>query len=254
VKSPMPEDSSDSLHQPHRRLRRPQSPRSLLLALLCLLGIGGAWIGIGYLAIAYRRAMVPADAFLFSGSRLGNILAFVAPGFPSMVIGLIVGNTLVWCIPPARAALGGESSGAKGVRFRSTQFGLLKFAAAVSAIALPICFLGANNFWALTPERIDNRPLISSAANHYSWADVREIQTGCSKGKSTTYNFVVTLTDKTRIDLMEEKHQEFLAAYPQIQLALKGKNYTFSTWGLVGSCVASAPRRWLEILARRPTE
>jgi hypothetical protein len=158
-----PEDSSDSLHQPHRRLRRPQSPWSLLLALLCLLGIGGAWIGIG-------------------------------------------------------------------------------------------CFLGANNFWALTPERIDYRPLISSAAEHYAWADVREIQTGCSKGKSTTYNFVVTLTDKTRIDLMEEKHQEFLAAYPQIQLALRGKNYTFSTWGLVGNCVASAPRRWLEILARRPTE
>ena len=248
------EDNSDSALQAHRKKRRPQTAWSLLLALLCGVGIAGAWTGIAFLVIEYRRAMAPADAFLFSGTRLGNILAFVAPGFPSMVIGLLAANLLVWSISPARAALGGDAPGARRHGFRSSQLVLAKFGAVVSAVALPLCVLGANNFWALAPDRIDYRPMLSVTARHYSWSSVTGIETGCSTGKSTSYHFAVILNDKTHMDLMEEAPSEFVAAYPRIQLALRGNNYGFNTSGLVGSCVARAPRRWLEILTRRPTE
>jgi hypothetical protein len=129
-----------------------------------------------------------------------------------------------------------------------------KFGAVLSVIFLPLNFFGANNFWALSPKRIDYRSMLSATTRRYKWSDVREIETGCYTGKSTTYNFVLTMTDGTHIDLMEESPYDFSVAYPQVQSALRGQSYLLSTPGLVGSCVARASRRWLAILAKRPTE
>ena len=142
----------------------------------------------------------------------------------------------------------------RGAGFQSSQLALAKFAAIAMAVALPLCFLGVNNFWALTPGRIDYRPVFSVATQHYEWSNVEEIETGCSAGKSISYHFVLMLNDKTSIDLMQESPQEFSAAYPQIQSALKGNRYRFSRSGLVGRCVNSAPQSWLELLSKRPTE
>jgi hypothetical protein len=122
------------------------------------------------------------------------------------------------------------------------------------AVALPLCFLGVNNFWALTPDRIDYRPVLSATTQHHEWSNVEEIETGCSTGKSISYHFVLKLNDKTRIDLMEESPREFSVAYPQIQSALKGNSYRFSSSGLAESCVTSAPQRLFELLSKRPTE
>jgi hypothetical protein len=230
---------------------RARSPWNLLLLPFYVLGIGGIWVGIVWGVEQYRTLLCPADAFLFNGTRLGNIFFFVAPGFPSLAAGLIVGNFLWWRVPPARAAIEREPSGGA---FRASQLGLAKFGAVLAGIALPLCFMGATNVWALTPDRIEYRPMLSVAARNYSWSSVAAIETGCFSGKSTSYNFVVTLDDKTRIDLMEESPRKFTEAFPQIQAALHGKTYRFSSNGLVGRCVASMPRRWLEILSKPPTD
>jgi len=124
----------------------------------------------------------------------------------------------------------------------------------ILAVALPLCFLEVNNFWALPRDRIDYRPAFSATTEHHEWSSVEEIETGCSTGKSISHHFVLKLNDKTRIDLMEEWPGEFSDAYPQIQSALKGNNYRFSSAGLVGTCVTSAPHRLFELLSKRPTE
>ncbi|HLZ52552.1 MAG TPA: hypothetical protein VKP61_17510 [Candidatus Acidoferrum sp.] len=230
---------------------RARSPWNLLLIPLCVLSIVGVWVGIVWGVEHYRTHLCPPDAFLFNGTRLGNIFFFVAPGFPSLAAGLIVGNLLLWCVPAARATIEREPSGGA---FRASQFGLAKLGAVLAGIALPLCFMGASNVWALTPDRIEYRPMLSVAARNYSWSSVATIETGCFSGKSTSYDFVVTLDDKTRINLMEESPRKFTEAFPQIQAALRGKNYRFSSDGLVGRCVASMPRRWLEILSKPPTD
>jgi hypothetical protein len=86
----------------HHRPRVKQTPWGLLLPLLYFLGTGAAWIGIAHLLLEYRRLLVPLDAFLFSGTRIGHILTYVAPAFPSLAIGILTASLLIGCIPPAR--------------------------------------------------------------------------------------------------------------------------------------------------------
>lgn len=199
----------------------------------------------------YRGSLFPPDAFLANGTRIGNILMFVVPFFPSVAIGLITGNFVVWSISPARRAFRREAEGVKGERFRSAQLGLVKAGTVLAAIGLPLCLLGANNTWALTPNGIDYRPMLSTAARHYAWSSVERIETGCSPTKNgIDYHFVVTLNDKTHIDLMEESRDEFLAAYPRIQSALSGHGHKFDDWVLGLSC---RPRPALQrVLSQRP--
>jgi len=249
-----PEEDSGHPNRAHGRPRAPQSPWSLLSAVFCLIGVAGTWIGIAYPFHAYRNSLFPADAFLSSGTRVGNILMYVAPLFPSIAIGFLVGNFLFWCVPPARATLKRGTARPDG-GFRATQLGLAKFGAIISLICLPLCLLGANNFWSVTPDRIDYRSMLSETTRHYEWSSVEKIDTACHTGnRDTTYDFVLRLNAGPHIDLMEESPYEFESAYPQIQSALRRSNYAFSSWGMVGTCVANAPRRWREMLLRRPTD
>jgi hypothetical protein len=73
-------------------------------------GVAASWISIALLFREYRASLVPADAFLSSGTRFGNSLMYVSPAFPSIAVGLIAANLLIWCIPPARRALENETS------------------------------------------------------------------------------------------------------------------------------------------------
>ena len=174
------DNNSGYLNLARQRARRRKSPWNLLLIPFCLMGIAGTWIGIAYLLQEYRRFLVPYDAFLFSGTRIGNIFMFVAPLFPSLAIGLIVGNFLVWCVPPARTALDREATGVRGADLRSSQLALAKLGILAAVITLPLCLLGANNFWELTPNRIDYRPMFLVTTQHYEWSSVKKIETGCS--------------------------------------------------------------------------
>jgi len=246
-------DKSGYVDQARQRARQKKSAWNLLAVPFCILGVGGAWIGIAFFFETYRRHLFPSDCFLASGTRLGNVLMFVAPLFPSLPIGMIVGNFLLWLIPPAKAALEREVLASRSPSFRSTQVALAKFGAVLAAVALPLCLLGANSLWAIAPSRLDYRPMFASVTRQYDWSDVARIEAGCSSGKSVTYNFVVVLTDQTKIDLMEESPRDFAAVYPRVQAALRGRAYGFSNRNFVGSCAGYAPQRWREILSHRPT-
>jgi hypothetical protein len=225
----------------------------LFVAFFCLIGVIGTWIGLVRFLLRYRRSLIPSDAFLFGGTRTANILMFVTPFFVSIAAGFIVGNFLAWCIAPARRAFNREAAGVKGEDFQSAQLGLAKVGIVVSMVAFPICFLGANNFWALTPGGIYYRPMLAATTQHSAWSSAEQIETGCSRSKdSVDYHFEVTLNDKTRIDLMEDSSDEFLAAYPKIQSALTGHRYRFDSWVLGLNC---RPRHEIRtVLSQPPTE
>jgi hypothetical protein len=156
-------------------------------------------------------------------------------------------------IAPARIAFDRQAAGVKGEDFQSAQFGLAKILIVVLVVALPICLLGANNFWALTPSGIDYRPMLAATTQHYAWSSVEQIETGCSRSKDNVdYHFEVTLNGKTRVDLMEESSDEFLAAYPRIQSGLTGHRYRFDSWVLG---LSYRPRQEIRtVLSQRPTE
>ena len=214
--------------------------------------IGLTWYLLAQAALNYQKILYPPGAFLSSGTRIGNIFMFVAPAFPSIAAGFMIGNALVWCIPWARKAMerGGETT--PGADFRSSQRGLARFGWLLSPVLL-FSFLGANNFWSLTARGIHYRPMFSPVTRHFDWAEVRSIETGCTVHKVIDYHFVLKLQDGTSMDLAQETPGEFWTAYGQIQQALTGVNYRFTAEGLYGRCLDSGSGRWLELLSRRPT-
>ena len=207
-----------------------KSPIGLLLGVPAIAGI---WYLIAQGFVQYQEAMRPADAFLFSGTRVGNILLFIPPLFPSLGFGFMVGNVLEKLILSASLA---------------PKFGLI-----LAAVALPLSFAGANNYWALAPSRIDYRDMFSVTTSHYHWPDVTRIETGCTISKTLSYHFVVTLHEGPSIDAMEESPDAFMAAYPEIQSSFCGQRYAFSNAGL-SPCKNSLSRERMEVLSRPPTD
>jgi hypothetical protein len=133
-------DKSGGIDQARQRARRQKKSAWNLHAVpFRLRGVGGTWTGIAFFFETYRRHLFPWDCFLASGTRLGNVLMFVAPVFPSLAIGMIVGDFLLWLIPPAKAALEREILASKSPSLRSTQTALDKFGAVLAAVALPLC-------------------------------------------------------------------------------------------------------------------
>jgi hypothetical protein len=245
------ESSNPELDALRKRAARRKSPWNLLLLALAVLGVGSSWIFLAMLFGEYRRALVPADAFLSSGTRFGNILMHVLPGFPSIAIGLIAANLIIWCIRPARTTLEHEDKEFPGTDFRSSNQGLLKLLIPVAIVALTLAFLGARNFWFLTSQGATYQPMLSSHAKQFNWPDVRSIRTGCYVRRVIEHNFVLSFQDGTSIDLAQETPREFLEAYPTLQQRLTGTNYEFSNSEAIGHCPLST--RWTRVLMEPPT-
>jgi hypothetical protein len=176
----------------------------------------------------------------------------VLPGFPSIAIGLIAANLIIWCIRPARTMLEHEGKEFPGTDFRSSNQGLLKLVIPLTIVALTLAFLGARNFWFLTSQGATYQPMLSLQAKQFNWSDIRSIRTACYVRRVIEHNFVVIFQDGTSIDLAEETPREFLEAYPTLQQRLMGTNYEFSNSGVIGHCPLSP--RWALVLMEPPTK
>jgi len=62
--------------------------------------------------------------------------------FPSIAIGLMFANVVVWCIRPAQKALDREAEGHNGADFSSSMKGLAKVVAITLPLALLLSFVG----------------------------------------------------------------------------------------------------------------
>lgn len=247
----MPDSRTRRLEAASKRAARRRSPWNLVLLAIAALGIAGSWFGIAVLWRAYRQSLFPADAFLSSGTRFGDILMYVPPCFPSIALGLLVANLLLWCIPPARLPLSNQAAVSPRADFRSSNAVLMKALIILMVFTLPICFLGARNFWSLSPERVVYQPMFSRQPRTLRWSGVREIRTACYARRHVEHNFVLRFEDGTSLDLAEETPLEFLAAYPEIQRALSSAKYDFEDSGVIGQC--SLSQAWARVLMERPT-
>ena len=243
-------DNSTWLHGARQRASRRKSKWNLLLFVFAILAIASTWIGAVESLASYRATLYATGAFLSGGTRIGNILMHVAPAFPSLAVGMIVANLLIWCIPPARRALNEEDKPYPGLDFRSSNRDLAKFGLVLLVIAMPLAWLGARNCWSLTDTSIVYRAMFSPVAKQYSWADIQTIRTDCRTGRDgRTYDFVAGMADGTAIDFSSEMPDEFLAAYRRIQVALAGHSYQFTS-----NCLGPTAVGWRKVIFQRPTE
>jgi len=239
----------DSQARKAQRLAARHSAWNLLLIFFAVIGVGGTWIGLAELLLALRAQFRPPDAFLFDGTRWGNIVTHVIPGFPAIAAGLLIGNAMVWLIPPARRALTLE--GPHGTTFKSSNLALAKFLIVLLAIATPIGIVGATRYFYLTPSRICYRPTWFNQVRSYQWMDVRGIETNCWHNRSVQFTYTLLLSDGTRLGVLETS-KNFLHAYPALSSALSPYSYDFTYVGNP-ACLDTIPNRLRLVLANRPS-
>ena len=96
------------------RAARRKSRWNLLLLAFAVVGVAASWILIILLLEKYRASLALPGSLLRGSTRFGNILMHVSAGLPSIALGFILANLLIWCIPPARSALANEAEGFPG--------------------------------------------------------------------------------------------------------------------------------------------
>lgn len=213
------------------------------------------WFGLMLLVRGFRDLLSPAGTFLSGSTVAADFLLYGTSTFPPICFGIFLSNRLLLRIPASREYMKRKAATGRFVDIEPLLGKLLKLACVATACLLPLTLLGANSFWALAPSRIDFRPIFSLRTHYYTWSTVKRIETGCSFQKGhPVYRFVVTLDDKTSIDLARPGLPDFKNAYPQIQSALAGHTYEFSDTGFGESCGAYASKRTLEIMTQPPTK
>jgi hypothetical protein len=124
-----------------RRAQRRKSAWNILLFLICF----GCWLACWYVLSGWCGHSTPRfiqniSLSNFRGiSAAGFLLSFlmmfsIAPA--AMALGFMLGNILIWLIPPARRVLDAEAKGYLGTSFVESMRGIFKF----FVWALPIGF------------------------------------------------------------------------------------------------------------------
>jgi hypothetical protein len=125
------------------RARRRKSPWNLLLIPFTIVGIGGSWYLMAKIMFSLYEARHPGYAFGHTRTNLGGDLIFVPLLLAAIPLGMMIGNILIWCIPPARRTLDKEAKGVWHASFKRSLRDLALFEAIILPIALALSLLGA---------------------------------------------------------------------------------------------------------------
>jgi len=201
-----------------QRAKRRKSPWNLLLIPLVIIGVGGVMYVWAQALLAIQRYLMPDDVIFSSYTTIGGALMFIPILFPSLGIGMMIANLLIWPIRPARMAFEREAKGIKGTSFPEAMRGLAIATAIMLIIALPLSTLGVLNYFYITPNGVHIRPLFSIREKHYAWGDIEKIKTKClEKGDKIYLNYILHMTDGREIDLIRERRLVFVHSYDKIK-------------------------------------
>jgi hypothetical protein len=130
-----------------RRAQRRRSPWNLLLIPAVLLPAAGLWCGIVEALQAFHRVFYPGETLGTASHSIGPILTAVSPMFAVLPIAMLIGNGLVWLVPPMRRVLDAEAAPHPGTGFWDAQRQLLRGAKYLVPIGLGAGALGAFLTW-----------------------------------------------------------------------------------------------------------
>lgn len=179
-----------------KRTQRKQSTWNWLLLPSCILGFIISAFVVYKGLFAFREYIYPKDIICVVPANVGGVLMMVLPGLLVIPLGFMLGNLLVWCIPPARKALNLEVQGAKGAGYRENQLFFLKLAGVIFLVIAPFVLGGTFNYAYFTPKRIVVRPLFSFKEYSYSWSDIARIESEFdARGDSPSRIYVLHMND-----------------------------------------------------------
>jgi len=142
-----------------KRRGKRKSPWDFLGLIVAVLVMGPAACGLWLCAwqvhlLFYPEHAAHAKEFWPAGLSLRPFISsflLAMPLFvPTILIGLLVSNFLMWLIPPARRAMNAEAAGDYEMTFRGSNWGLIKWGGMASGVALVLVLIGAATLTNLT--------------------------------------------------------------------------------------------------------
>lgn len=128
------------------RAQRRRSPWNLVLIPLAIGGVGATWYAFLVLLAAVRNLVVPEhSATLGELSRCEGmfpIVFFVSSFVAAIPVGLVLGNSLAWCVASARRTFEKEAQGVWHASYSDVQRDLLVIAVYSVPPALLLAFGG----------------------------------------------------------------------------------------------------------------
>lgn len=125
------------------RAQRRKSPWNLLLGLVVVLSIVFVWFSSCEFILYLPHDSTVSFREISTGHDLQMIFVTISLFFPSLAWGMIIGNTIMWLVPPAQRTFEREAQGHKDCSFKEVMSGLLKYALVLSLIAIPIALLAS---------------------------------------------------------------------------------------------------------------
>ena len=123
------------------RAQRRKSPWNLLLGLVVVLSIAFVWFSSCEFILYLPHDSTVSFREISAGYDLQMIFVTIPMFFPSLAWGMVLGDAIMWLVPPARRIFEQEAQGHKGSSFKEVMSGLPKFAFAV--IAIPIALFAS---------------------------------------------------------------------------------------------------------------
>lgn len=206
-----------------KRAKRRKSPWNLLLIIALPITLVIGWRTVQFLT-ELQKIQIPESAIFSGYMRISSLLMFVPVFFPTIILGLIITNLVVWCIPPARNALNKEAQGIKRASFKESMLHLSLFLIGILLICAPISFLGFRSYFYIEENGISISPILSFEEEFYEWNKVTEVTLNCPPKRRLNFSYFIKLDDGTEIDLMEASIENFYQSYPKISTLMKQKD------------------------------
>jgi hypothetical protein len=128
------------------RAKRRKSGWNLLLLPAVLLPLAAMWAGLCGGANLMHMQLYPGES-LRTAKGLWPILATLAPFFAATPLAMLIGNFIVWLVPPARRALDIEASAYPGTSFRASQAALIRLTLYLTPLSIAACLVAAALPW-----------------------------------------------------------------------------------------------------------
>ena len=134
------------------RAKRRKSPWNLILIPLVICGIAGVWYGLFKLMWWIHTTIYPEHTGRFNEfwqegislpSFVSSFLLMIPLFIASIPLGMLLANSIAWCIRPARRAFEREAKGHKHTTFKESMSGLFKFSLFIVPICLALSLIGA---------------------------------------------------------------------------------------------------------------
>jgi len=124
------------------RARRRKSPWNLLLIPFTTAGVGCSWYLMAKIMASLYQTRHPGYTFGHTRTNLGGDLIYVPLLLAAFPMGMMIGNILIWCIPPARRVLDQEAKGVWHASFKQSMRDLALFEVVILPIAIALSLLG----------------------------------------------------------------------------------------------------------------